>query len=187
MKLILASNSPRRKEFLANSGFTFTAISSPFDEVNFTDNPFDLTKNFALGKAKSVFDNLSDKTDAVVLGADTVVCFDGKILGKPKDSEDAIKTLKALSNKTHLVISGYAIVCKNETIVDTDVSQVIFNELSDELIERYVASGLPLDKAGSYGVQDGYNLVKEIKGSYNNVVGLPTEKVIPLLHKILGE
>ncbi len=185
MKLVLASNSPRRKEFLRNNGFEFEVISSPYSEINFTTDPFELTKAFAFGKAMSVYDSLENKDECVVLGADTVVYFDGKILGKPKDKTDAIETLKKLSNKTHLVISGYAVITSTQTIIDTDVSKVVFNKLDDNLIYEYVNSLLPLDKAGSYGIQDGYNLVKQVIGSYDNVVGLPTEKVIPLLKTLI--
>lgn len=187
MKLILASNSPRRKEFLTKYGFEFEVISSPYQERNFTDDPYILTKEFALGKAQSVFDKLDNKDDYLVLGADTVVYFDGKILGKPKDKLDAKKMLTNLSGKSHLVISGFAIVSKNSTVVDADLSYVTFNNLNSQLIDDYVNSGLPLDKAGSYGIQDGFNIVKQVDGSYDNVVGLPTEKILPILKDFLSK
>ncbi len=186
MKIILASNSPRRKEFLRKNGFEFEVQSSTFEEKNFTNDPIELTTFFAFNKAKNVFDGIKDKTDVLVIGADTVVCFNGQLLGKPKDKTDAKKMLRALSGKTHEVISAFAIVKKDLTIVDYDVTKVTFFELNDKLIIEYVNSNLPLDKAGSYGIQDGFPLVEKISGSFDNVVGLPTEKLFPTLQKLIN-
>ena len=147
MKLVLASSSPRRKQLLTEYGYDFSVKVSQYDESNLTLSPKEMVKEYALGKALSVFNSIPDKENCVVLGADTIVVYNDKVLGKPKGKQDAIDTLKLLSNKTHSVLTGYALISKE----------------------------IPLDKAGSYGIQDGYDLVKEINGSYNNVVGLPIE------------
>lgn len=174
MKLILASGSPRRKDLLKEYGFNFTVIPSAFDESNLLLSPELTAKSNALGKAKDVFNTICDN-DAVILGADTIVVLDGKILGKPTSPLHAKSMLKSLSNKTHLVITGYAIVKNDFEFTDAVITEVTFNNLTDDLIDNYVATGSPMDKAGAYGIQDGFDLVKTINGSYNNVVGLPIE------------
>ena len=186
MKLILASNSPRRKQFLIEYGVPFEVVSSAFSEVTKETRPEKIVTSFAFGKAKEVYERLNDQ-NIVVLGADTVVSLDGNILGKPKNKDDAIKMLKALSNKTHQVFTGYSIISKDYSKTDYCVTDVTFNQLSDQLITEYVETGLPMDKAGAYGIQDGYNLVKNISGSYNNVVGLPIEIIIEQLKKLLNK
>lgn len=115
-----------------------------------------------------------------VIGCDTIVVFGGKILGKPKDSAEAIKTLKALSGKTHFVITGVCVRNRFKKLIDYDKTEVKFNLLSDDFIKYYVESGSPMDKAGSYGIQD-EGIVKEYFGSYTNVVGLPVTLVKKLL------
>ncbi len=188
MKLILASNSPRRRELLKEFGFEFSVIVSEYEEKNFTATPQEIVKTFALGKAKSVFENYrAGQEDIIVLGADTVVALNGQILGKPRDRKDAINMLKSLSGKTHQVYTGYAIVGAGIEQVFVDQTEVVFNTLSEGIIEEYVATGKPLDKAGAYGIQDGFPLVKEFRGSFNNVVGLPIEKFEELLKKLLDK
>ena len=184
MKLILASGSPRRKSFLTEYGYEFSVVPSTFDEIGEKDTPKQTVEYFASSKAQDVFDKLNDNS-VVVLGADTIVCLDGKILGKPKDKNHAVEMLKKLSGKTHQVITAYAIISKEQKIVDSVTTSVTFNTLSDDLIKEYVLTGSPLDKAGSYGIQDGYDLVKEYNGSLNNVIGLPIEIIKPILDKIL--
>lgn len=185
MKLILASNSPRRKELLDRFGFKFKTITSDYAEKETGLSPADTVKTFATGKAENVFDALKDKSDAVVLGADTVVVMEGKILGKPADKTDAVKTLKLLSGKTHSVLTGYAIISDKKREIGYSETKVTFNLLSDELITDYVNSGLPLDKAGSYGIQDGYDLVKSYDGGFYNVMGLPIDIIEPRLKDFL--
>lgn len=180
MKLILASNSPRRREILKSAGFDFDIIVSDYEEKDVALSPIETAINNALGKAQATFDSLCDK-DAVVLSADTVVYFNDCILGKPKNCEHATKMLKSLSNNTHKVVTGYAIITQNGTVSGFSESEVTFNTLSDKDIDEYVKSGKPLDKAGAYGIQDGYNLVKTFKGSLNNVIGLPIEQIAPIL------
>ena len=184
MKLYLASNSPRRKHILTEYGYEFSVVPSSYDEVGEQLSPKTTAEFFARNKAQDVFDKLND-SGAVVLGADTVVCLNGEILGKPKNQQHAVEMLKNLSGKTHQVITGFAIITKTQKIVDSVITEVVFNKLSDELISEYVQTGSPLDKAGSYGIQDGFNLVKEYKGSLNNVIGLPIEIIKPILDKIL--
>lgn len=179
MKLILASASPRRKEILIKNGFSFEIVKSDVEEKNLP-SALETAKNNALLKAKDVFDKLKDEK-VVVLGADTVVVIDDKILGKPKTEKDAENMLKTLSNRTHQVITGYAIVSKNQTINDYDISEVTFNDLSSEVISEYIKTGSPMDKAGAYGIQDGFPLLKELKGSLDNVIGLPIEKIKKVL------
>ena len=181
-KLILASGSPRRKDILNSEGIEFTVRKSGFNEVSGKDPVFVATEN-AKGKAEDVFNSLSvsEKKEYMVLGADTVVFFNGKIYGKPKSPEDAKSMLKTLSGNVHTVVTGFALVTESGVTVDKDTTEVEFYNLSNELIEEYVSTGKPLDKAGAYGVQDGYELVKRFGGSYTNVVGLPKEKIIPLI------
>ena len=187
-KLVLASASPRRKDLLKEFGFDFKVTVSDYEEsIDKTLSPKELVVSFARGKAKSVFDTSENKNSVVVLGADTIVVLDGKILGKPKGEQDAIKTLKSLSNKTHLVITGYSIMSSRGETNGFIESKVTFNELTEELILEYVKTGKPLDKAGSYGVQDGYDLVKKVDGSINNVIGLPIEEIKNLILQKLFE
>ena len=180
MKLILASKSPRRKEILEKFGFTFDVVTANFNEVCYLNDPERTAKENALGKAKAVYDKLSDKT-ITVLGSDTIVCLDGEILGKPKDGKEAEIMLKKLSGKTHSVITGYAVINAERATVGAEESLVTFNNLDDKIIAQYVKSGSPLDKAGAYGIQDDFPIVKSYQGSLYNVIGLPIEKIIPLL------
>ena len=183
MKLILASASPRRKEILKKEGYNFEIIASDYNEQSFSNNPVKTALVFAFEKAKDVFNKVHD-SGAVVLGADTVVYFNGEILGKPTDRQDAKRILTKLSGNKHKVITGYAIISKNKTIVGYDKSTVIFNKLTDAQIESYLDSNLYEGKAGAYGIQDGeFNFVKKYKGSINNVIGLPIEKIKKALKK----
>ncbi|MBQ3046699.1 MAG: septum formation protein Maf [Clostridia bacterium] len=184
MKLILASKSPRRKEILSKFGFHFKVKVADFSELDFLGDPEKTAKENAFGKAKATFNACLDK-DVIVIGSDTVVAIDGKILGKPKNKADAFNMLKSLSGKTHQVISGYALIGKNFEKVGFDKSLVTFNNLSDKLINEYVESGSPLDKAGAYGIQDDFPIVKSYQGSLYNVIGLPIEKISPVLNSVL--
>ena len=180
MKLILASASPRRRELLGEIT-QFSVEPSFFEEKADTAlSARQTAEYFAEGKAQEVFSRFPE---CYVLGADTVVAFEEKILGKPKDKEDAKKTLRFLSGKMHSVYTGVCLVGKGFCKTVSAETRVTFHELSEELIEKYVESGLPLDKAGSYGIQDGYPLVKKYEGSYTNVVGLPKEEVCALIEE----
>ena len=182
MELILASNSPRRKELLEKAGYKFEIMPSDFEEKIFSLDPILTAVRFAEEKAKDVFIRLNKK-DALVIGSDTVVYLDGQILGKPENQTQAESTLKLLSGKTHRVVSGYALVSQSGVISGYDITNVKFNHLSSDLIKKYIDSGLYKGKAGAYGIQDGFGLVGSYEGSLNNVIGLPTEKLFPLLNK----
>ena len=184
-RLILASGSPRRKDLLDKYGFTYSIIKSDYEENDILPLPEETAMARAEGKAKDVFNRLHDNENCVVLGADTIVVLDGKIIGKPKDKSDAIRTLTRLSGKEHTVITGYSIIMSDKIITKFVSSLVQFNNLSNETIIEYVDTGLPLDKAGSYGIQDGYDLVKSIHGSINNVIGLPIEVFANELQSLL--
>lgn len=188
--IILASNSPRRKDILKEYGYDFSVIKSRYEESGGTSDPITTALKFAKGKAKDVFNALKKENrtrGAAVIGADTVVYYDGAILGKPKDAHAAEKTLKTLSGKEHEVITAFAVLSEKSEVYGYDVSKVKFNELSDSLIKDYVATGKPLDKAGSYGVQDGFDIVAAVEGSVYNVIGLPIEKLKPILDLFSAE
>lgn len=173
MGLVLASASPRRRELLARIT-SFTVEPSRFEEKGKGLSAEETAAYFAESKAREVLNRFHD---AFVLGADTVVSFGGAILGKPHGKEDAANMLRELSGKVHEVITGVCLAGRDFCDTFTVKSQVEFFPLSEELIARYVASGLPMDKAGAYGIQDGYPLVKTYTGSYTNIVGLPVEEV----------
>ena len=180
--MILASNSPRRRELLLRENIEFKVIPSKFEEPkNFGLSPSAYVEYLAYNKAKSVF----DIEGGVVIGADTVVVLDDEILGKPKDESDAVCMLQKLSGKTHEVITGYSVVSKSKTITRHEITKVTFNELSYNVILDYVKTGSPLDKAGAYGIQDGDFLVEEIIGDYDNVVGLPVKAVKKVLSEFI--
>lgn len=185
MRVILASKSPRREQLLKERIHDFSIIVSDYEEKTESQDPIQTAVEFSIGKAKSVYDSLGDKTDVVVIGSDTVVYSGGKILGKAKDDVEAKKMLANLSGKAHQVISGYCIITNDKTYSGYDLTNVTFNELTKKDIETYVKSGLYKGKAGAYGIQDGYNLVKEYDGSLNNVIGFPTEKIFEILDKIV--
>lgn len=182
-RLILASASPRRKELLENLGLDFEIITSDCPEVREERlSPRRVARKLALGKAVEV----AGKIDSgIVIGADTLVVLEGKMLGKPCDHGDAVNILKRLSGKSHEVITAVAVIdaATGRTLQDEGITQVHFRELSDDEIGRYVGTGEPMDKAGAYGIQGkGILFVEGIEGCYTNVVGLP----LPALAKMLS-
>ncbi|MFO7618745.1 MAG: Maf family protein [Thermoplasmata archaeon] len=183
-RVILASGSPRRKELLARIVDDFEVVSSNIDECMKKDAmPTEVAIRNALEKARIVS---SSNSDALVIGADTVVALDGTIIGKPDCPEKAMRILKSLSGRTHQVITGVAIVHAGRGIERTgsESTEVTFRDLSEEAIKGYVAAGTCLDKAGGYGIQDiGGEFVRSIAGDYDNAVGLP----LKLISKIMGE
>lgn len=182
MKIVLASNSPRRRELLKKAGFDFEVIPSDYQEPEYSDlPPCKYSEELAFNKAKSVF----DKVGGTVVGADTIVVLNGKVLGKPKDELDAQSMLRELSGQVHEVITGWAVINKKTIKRGYEITKVSFNKLNEETILNYVKSGFPLDKAGAYGIQDGYGLVKEIQGDYDNVVGLPTQTITKVLKELI--
>ena len=187
-KIILASGSPRRKELLEQIGVRFEVISPDVDETPPVGIfPEDAAKILAERKCEAV---AFQHPDAFVIAADTIVLLKNSILGKPETPERARDMLWDLSGRQHRVITGVAFQC-NETGFNKSISvasKVFFSELSLDLIERYVASGEPLDKAGGYGVQGlGAALIKRVDGSYWNVVGLPLSEVVEVLRAELGD
>lgn len=179
-KIILASKSPRRKELLSEMGITFDIYSKEIEEHLDPDvEPARAVEKLAEEKAQAVFDEC---LDAIVIGADTVVCVDHEILGKPKDREDARRMLEKLSGSTHQVIGGVALLSKEKRIVFSCVTTVHFYELSEAQILAYIDSNEPMDKAGAYGIQGlGKQFVEGIEGDYFNVVGLPVSRVLRAL------
>lgn len=182
MNIILASNSPRRKELLEKEGITFTVIPSNCAEP---ENPGLSPEKYAEFLSKLKAENVLSSNDGVVIGADTIVVMGDKILGKPTDFEDATSMLELLSGKTHKVITGYTVISKNKIVTDNEVTFVTFNNLSFEQILNYLNEMKPFDKAGAYGIQDGFDLVEKIEGDYDNVVGLPTKKILNVLREFL--
>ena len=182
MELILASKSPRRKQILEELGVQFKIIPALKDEVvDYSLSKSKIVESIALCKAQEVFEKFPD---CAVIGSDTIVVLDDEILQKPKDRADAEAMLKKLSGKTHSVLTGYAVLTPTERISGAECSLVTFNELSQKTIDDYVESGLCMDKAGAYGVQDGFGLVKCVEGSYYNVVGFPRERFETILSEL---
>ncbi|MBE5756442.1 MAG: septum formation protein Maf [Clostridiales bacterium] len=182
MKIVLASTSPRRIELLKKANFDFEVISPCVDEsIDKSLNPSKKVENLSFLKAKSVFERVKE---GVVIGADTVVSFEDEILEKPIDLLDAKNTLKRLSGKTHLVITGITFYTKNKVITKSVVSKVKFKKLTDEIIDKYVKDYNVLDKAGSYAIQDDI-VVESFEGSYSNIVGMPMEETEEILKDVL--
>ncbi len=183
MNVILASASPRRKQILENAGFDVTVRVSDADET-LPDgiSPEKAVEHLAKIKANAI----ERKTDETVIAADTVVALDGKILGKPRDEKDAFGILSALSGKKHRVYTGVCIIYNEKEIVFSDCTEVQFYKLDENEIYDYIATGEPMDKAGAYGIQGrGCMFVKEIKGDFYNVMGLPVGKIGQKIKKML--
>ncbi len=183
MEYVLASGSPRRKELLSQILNKFDIVPATSEErVNLSLFPEQMACSLAEQKCDEVFKKFPDK---IVIGCDTIVVFGGEVLGKPKDRADAFNTLKKLSGKTHFVITGVCVRGKHKKTIDFDTTEVKFNVLEDEFINKYIDGGSPMDKAGSYGIQD-EGIVKEYYGSYTNVVGLPVILVKKLLDEVVN-
>lgn len=205
MKLVLASGSQRRRELLTMCGYDYEIIVSNADETIDENDPESFVRALSFRKAKEVFDRLlaAGRREFAVIGSDTVVAFqkDGEtkpvIIGKPKDAEDAVRILSMLSGKTHRVFTGVSVIAdipdenaaaqcsirkKAEIQTECSITEVTFETLSPDEITDYVNSGDPLDKAGSYGIQGPFGMfVREIRGNYFTVIGMP----IPVLYKML--
>lgn len=178
-KLILASTSPRRREILKKIGIQFEIIPSDYEEV--IESPefsYEKIENLAFNKAKSVYDKIKwspEHTNSIVLSADTVVVLDNLILGKPKDKNDAIAMIKKLSGRKHSVVTSMCtITVENfQKKIHSETSIVEFKDLSDSLIKNYVKNFNPVDKAGSYGIQElPEGFVQSVEGSFENIMGL---------------
>lgn len=185
--IVLASGSPRRSELLKRLHLTFDIKVSQIDEDAFEQtSPKEYVETLAIEKARDIAKNLDE--DAMVIGCDTIVVLDDKILGKPNDDYQAGEYLKALSGKkTHYVYSGIAILDlgTGEQYLSHEITEVNMKELSDEEISAYVKTGEPADKAGAYGIQGiGSVLIEGIRGDYYNVMGLPINKLYKGFHKL---
>ncbi|WP_343009414.1 Maf-like protein [Clostridium celatum] len=186
MKVILASASERRKELLARIVDDFEVRVSSFDEekISFNGDVDLYVKTLSKGKAKDIESKVSE--DCVIIAADTIVVINDKILGKPRDEEEAMEMLKLLSDNVHRVYSGVTVINTSTGIMESKslYTEVYFSKLTDEEIHRYIETGECLDKAGAYGIQGfGGVFVEKINGCYYNVVGLP----LNLLNKILKD
>tara|TARA_B100001113_G_scaffold186114_1_gene152492 strand:+ start:256 stop:843 length:588 start_codon:yes stop_codon:yes gene_type:complete len=174
---ILASNSPRRKKILSQIGIRFKIISSLVNEhSNLSCSPNKFAEYWSIEKTKKVSEIFKDY---ITIGADTIVCIDNEILGKPKNKKDSIKMLKKLSGNTHKVITGVSIACYKENIFKTfsETTEVVVRNISNNQINYYVNNYKTLDKAGSYGIQDFFSIwIEKINGCYYNVMGLPVSK-----------
>ena len=185
MQLILASASPRRKELLSLFGIPFVVRAADIDEtMDFSKPPFDEVARVSRAKALAV---PREKDDAVI-AADTIVVCAGKVLGKPHSREEAIAMLSLLSGRDHQVMTGCTVLRGQKSETFTEVTDLHFRPLSQTEIEKYVASGEPMDKAGAYGIQGGAALFCErIAGDYYNVMGLPVCRLGQTLKRLLPE
>ncbi len=177
MNVILASASPRRRELLEQLGLTFAVVPARGEEIVTKETPWDIVTELANRKAGEVYESVKE-TDCLVIGADTVVSYEGKILGKPKDKAEAQDMLSLLAGKTHEVYTGVSLwLCKSGSLSCRDFferTKVTMYPISKEEINTYIESGEPMDKAGAYGIQGlAAKFVRRIDGDYNNVVGLP--------------
>ena len=191
--IMLASASPRRKEILSELGVDFRVVVADTDESSDISDPVELTRELARRKGLAVYEKLLqsgeyDAESAIIISADTVVCRDGEILGKPRDRADAVAMLTSLSGRSHTVVSGVAVTVRGVTRTDASVTTVRVQEIPREEIERYVDSGEPMDKAGAYGIQGRFSaFVEGIDGCYFGVVGLPVNTLSNLYLEATGE
>ncbi len=188
MKIILASASPRRREILENLGIEFTVRVADTDENSDVRNPEELCCLLSRRKAEAAAQKLSrnDIRGTVIIGCDTVVALGGEIFGKPKTKDDAHRMLRALSGKTHRVISGLTVINGGNVLTDFEVTEVTFDKLTEAQISDYISREYVLDKAGAYAVQGlAACFIKKINGSYFNVVGLPVRLLYRLCPEII--
>lgn len=188
-KIILASNSPRRRELLAGLGYTYEVrVLSGIDE-SYPESLQGSEVASYISRAKAEAYRAAMASDELIITADTIVCLDDKVLGKPSDEAEAIAMLRSLSGRTHQVYTGVTIVTAEESSTFVSRSDVTFAVLTEEEIEHYVSQYRPMDKAGAYGIQEwiGYVGVERIEGSYFNVMGLPVQRLYTELKKYLGK
>ncbi|MBI5020204.1 MAG: septum formation protein Maf [Ignavibacteriales bacterium] len=188
-QLILASRSPRRQILLKQLGLKFDVVESGVDEdIDHIQIPIEHVTILSQQKAIAVGKQVEN---GFVIGADTIVVLDGRILGKPEDANDAIKMLGLLSDRIHKVFTGFTILDRpsNKIYSDYEMTDVTFRKIFDDEIKEYVRSGSPLDKAGAYGIQDDYGavFVKKIDGCFYNVVGFPLTKFYLAIEKFQTE
>lgn len=187
-RIILASGSPRRRELLSQIGIEYDVVLSSISEETEETRPDLMVMDLSGKKASEVASRA--EPGRVVLGADTVVAVDGKIMGKPASEEDAFRMLKSLSGREHSVYTGVTLIKrtfeKDEIITFAEKTDVYVKEMSDAEIRSYIESGEPMDKAGAYGIQGRFAaFVEKINGDYNNIVGLPVSKVYDRLKELM--
>ena len=187
-KIFLASKSPRRRELLAGMGVDFEVLTTDVEETYDPSwSPEEIVMH--LSKLKlSPIDMAQYDPNTIFIACDTIVVVNGKIIGKPKDKEEAEQMLHALSGNSHTVYSGLTVATPRKSLTDYRATEVFFDDLSDEMIQYYIDTYKPFDKAGSYGVQEwiGYVGIREMHGSYYNVMGLPTRLLWQMLSDISG-
>lgn len=185
-KIVLASNSPRRKELLSGLDVDYVVKTLPDVDETYPGglNEEDIAKHIARGKAEAYREVMND--DELVITADTIVWLEGTVMGKPKDEEDAREMLRRLSGRTHQVVTGVCLTTTSMQKTFATVTDVTFSNLTEEEIDYYVTRYRPMDKAGSYGVQEwiGFVGVENLSGSYFNVMGLPIQRLYTELKKL---
>ncbi len=183
-KIILASSSPRRKMLLEQIGIPFEIVVSEVEEnISLTDSPYENVKALAIQKAQKVSEQID--FDAVIIGADTMVYFNGELLGKPQNDIDALNMLKKLQSNKHRVYTGVCVIKDNKQYTLTDYTDVYMRKISDEELIGFISTREYYDKAGGYAIQQkGALMIDKIDGDYNTVVGLPLTKLYLLLKQI---
>ena len=186
-KIYLASQSPRRRELLAGMGVEFEVMKT---EVEETYDPSWTPEQIVMHLSKlklSPINMTQYDPKTIFIACDTIVVVDGRIIGKPQDKQDAVRMLNMLSGHTHTVYSGLTVETPTRTLTDFRATEVVFDTLSDDMTQYYIDTYKPFDKAGSYGVQEwiGYVGIREVRGSYYNVMGLPTRLLWTMLERLV--
>lgn len=185
-KIYLASRSPRRRELLAGMGVEFEVMKTDVEE---TYNPSWTPEKIVMHLSQlklSPIDIAQYDPKTIFIACDTIVVVDGEIIGKPQDKQDAVRMLNMLSGHTHTVYSGLTVATPQKQLTDYRSTEVVFDTLSDNMIQYYIDTYKPFDKAGSYGVQEwiGYVGIREVRGSYYNVMGLPTRLLWTMMEEL---
>ncbi len=196
--LVLGSQSPRRKELLSWLGIPFQILTANIEEVSKEQDVYAIAVDLASQKARAVLNKLKSESltskTSFIISSDTIVVYNGKVFGKPKDVTEAKETLTILSDCTHEVVTGVSFLFtdlqtgKIKEHLFYDSTEVTFNDITPDLMEAYLNTGDSLDKAGAYGIQGpGLTFISKVNGSYSNVVGFPLDKVVTELKIILGD
>lgn len=185
MKILLGSNSPRRKELLQSLGYDFNVVFVDCKEIFPENLPVEKIAGYLSELKAAAFRSLEN--DEILITADTIVVLENQVLGKPKNEEDAFQMLKKLSGNVHQVYTGISVKTKRKTITKTDVANVFFSEITEPEIHYYIKSFKPMDKAGSYGIQEWLGMAKitKIEGSFYTIMGLPTHLIHGILKSLL--
>jgi septum formation protein len=189
LTLVLASNSPRRKELLGHTGISFGIRTSNISEETNLTNPIEIVKKIAEKKGRAVYDSMSkeEKESSLIISADTIGELEGEILLKPVDIDSARVMLQSMSGKTHKILTAVHYITSNKVKTIVVTSEVTFGNIDKDLLELYLKSKDSLDKSGSYGVQGQSQIfIESINGSYSNIVGFPLHEFIQALKEFLG-